>query len=878
MRALIVLQQLAVVCLLLHCTNGNASEEPGAAKTTWSTDDMNAHRFLAVHGRRAVVMGYPEAGLEVWAYPVQVVSNYQVDFISAGHLKPLNGSRLLRRTEYRPHEITRVYVGEDFVVREHIFVPLEEPGAIFTYEVAGKRDVSIRIQFHPSLNLMWPGTIGGQSTQWNDAIHGYVLEEPLHRFSAAVVSEDSVGHDPNGNSTIPEDGDAESRSLVLNPHPSSNGARLATVAIGYDTPKEAHGAGAIRMLAQLEKSEAEAIQHYDKLFSAALQIETPDPAVNQALRWSVIALDQAWVCNPDLGCGEVAGYGPSRLGRRPQYDWFFAGDGLVATDAMIAAGEYEHARDELAFITGFQNHANGMIWHELSQSAGVLDWQKYPYMYVHVDISFDYLQSFAHYVRATGDITFLKANWQHIDTAYKYCLSLVDPDTGLPKIPAGQEGGNEQERMQDDLALSVNWFAASSSFGQMARLLNDNQSVKAEQAAERASDEIARVYWDPIRHFTIAGHTLAGRAIYDQRPTPSGALEHGIFTAQQSIEVLDQLASPAFQTDWGTRSMSSLSANFDPDSYAAGSVSALTSAHSATMFWKQHRPLTGWQVWNSLVPWSSLDSPGHIHEVLAGDFYHPQAESVPEQTWSSAGFLDAAISGLLGLEVEMIGGAQGQTVVTFAPHLPAQWEKLSVAHVRAGESSLSLKLSRDSSGIEVEIDNSGSAVPFIFEPEVPLGAEFGKASIEASGYAKSVVVAELESHDQDEHARVSLVATNGKTLCRIPYVGGVTIGIDNPSHEGSDDGGVHVGDQSRKLKLVSGHLDHHTLTIDAFAHADSAESIVLRTPWKIVRVKGGSIDQHSEETYIVRIKASAKESGESSAEYRPVRLSVEFEK
>jgi len=51
-----------------------------------------------------------------------------------------------------------------------------------------------------------------------------------------------------------------------------------------------------------------------------LQIETPDPEVNRALTWAQLALEQAWVCNPDLGCGQVAGYGPSRKARRPQYD------------------------------------------------------------------------------------------------------------------------------------------------------------------------------------------------------------------------------------------------------------------------------------------------------------------------------------------------------------------------------------------------------------------------------------------------------------------------------------------------------------------------------------------------------------------------------
>src|SRR4029077_12759148 len=139
--------------------------------------------------------------------------------------------------------------------------------------------------------------------------------------------------------------------------------------------------------------ESAAAAHYRALLDEALQVETPDSDVNRALAWSEVALDQAWVCNPDLGCGLVAGYGPSRKARRPQYDWFFAGDGMVAINALLAAGEYPRVRQEIEFILKYQDPKSGMIWHELSQSAGWIDWSKYPYMFVHVELTFDFLNS-----------------------------------------------------------------------------------------------------------------------------------------------------------------------------------------------------------------------------------------------------------------------------------------------------------------------------------------------------------------------------------------------------------------------------------------------------------------------------------------------------
>ena len=76
-----------------------------------------------------------------------------------------------------------------------------------------------------------------------------------------------------------------------------------------------------------------------------------------------------------------------------------------------------------------------MIWHELSQSAGQMDWAKYPYMFVHVDLTFDFLTTLGSYLSATGDRDFVNAHWPSIQSAYTYCRSLVDSQDALPHIP-----------------------------------------------------------------------------------------------------------------------------------------------------------------------------------------------------------------------------------------------------------------------------------------------------------------------------------------------------------------------------------------------------------------------------------------------------------
>ena len=44
------------------------------------TDSVGPQRFIAAHGRKAVVMGYASSGLELWTYPLQIVSGYELGF------------------------------------------------------------------------------------------------------------------------------------------------------------------------------------------------------------------------------------------------------------------------------------------------------------------------------------------------------------------------------------------------------------------------------------------------------------------------------------------------------------------------------------------------------------------------------------------------------------------------------------------------------------------------------------------------------------------------------------------------------------------------------------------------------------------------------
>jgi hypothetical protein len=797
-----------------------------ATPLTWVVDSTQPARFVAAHGRRSAVFGYSENGLEVWAYPLQLADSFRVAFRPPQGSTEIDGRAVLRRIEYSPEAVTRVYVGPDFAVREKVFVPLDAPGAIVSYEVDGVRPVDIVVRFTPVLNLMWPGGFGGQEAAWHAEASGYLLSEPLHRYTALISSPNIVAHDATPNAT---------RAVGATPGLAFtmrvDNARKAAIVMAAGLTGEDPAPLAKKLLGDRAALESAAAKHYEDLLTQTLEVDTPDADVDRAIAWSQIALDQAWVCNPDLGCGQVAGYGPSRKARRPQYDWFFAGDGMVTAHALLASGRYERAREELEFILKFRDRKTGMIWHELSQSAGQMEWSKYPYMFVHVELSHDFIAMLADYYSITGDLAFVKNHWDAIEGAYKYCQSLLDAKDRLPRIPSGKQGSNEQDPLSDEMTLSAGWVAALDGYAALATATGRKSVARAAlDTSARARRVIAERYWDERRAFWISGHTRSGAPVMDRDIRPIGTVQQGLFSEQQRSLMLDQVASADFQTDWGTRSKAQSDPTFDPNSYAGGSVWGLGTAGVASTYWFAHRPATALPIWSALVSWSSLDSPGHLHEVLAGDFYHEEVESVPEQTWSSAAFLTTSVQGLLGLRVE---GAKRQ--LGFAPHLPADWDKVTLRRIRVGESVLTLDLTRAEGEIALHINNDGAPVKLAFDPELPLGAKVRDAS--------------RVQNAQDTHAHVAMDLPRGESVVRAGYSGGVALVPPTPR--------PLIGERSRALKIVGVTLEDRAYTVELDHPASERSLFELRTPWKIANVQGARLQALAPSRYSVQIDASA---------------------
>ncbi len=699
-----------------------AQSTPSLVDLRWDASETASGRFTIVPSRRAFVAGYNSPGLEVWTPPLQLLRDYRITVRVEGDTTYTDGRSALRTIETAATATTRVYEGAGFTVRERIFAPIDVPGATISYAVESSKPVVITVHFTPSLNLMWPAGIGGQEMRWDSTHSAYVMDEPSRRFRGAIVSRQIVTHDNVQNTTRGAEFERD-HTFTLRATPGMR-SELVVAFAGSSTPSEDPLTVAEALTSQREAEEQRARARYADL--NLVDVETPDSSVNRALRWAQVTLEQAWVCNPQLGCGLVAGYGPSRGARRPQYAWFFAGDGLVTIDALLREGAYARARDELAFIIRYQNKRNGAIWHEMSQSAGLIDWAgSYPYMFVHVDISFDFLRTVRDYVQTTGDVGFANEHWTSILAAYDYCRSTIPHGGALPNIPAGKQGGNEQDPQRDELALSLAWVDAAESFAVLARLTHHGQlAATATRASTRARGAIRPTYYESARGKWVSGHLRSGAPVEGLTNSLIALLHHGLLSEPERRALLDTLARPTLRAPWGIRSTASDDPLYDPDSYARGSVWALGTAGAVTAFYEGGRPAIATALWRDVVPWFGLDAPGHMHEVLRGDAFLPERESVPDQTWSSAGFVSSAVSGLLGIHLDA-----GARQLRFAPRLPPEWDNLRVRRIKLGATTVGLVLRTSPDAVDLEVDNTGPPLTLQFRPGLVGGTRVDRVEV-----------------------------------------------------------------------------------------------------------------------------------------------------
>jgi Mannosylglycerate hydrolase MGH1-like glycoside hydrolase domain len=836
--------RLMLLLVWLHVSShvmGQAKPQPAAGLDALELSGPAVPwRFINAVGEKAGIWGSESGVLEGWVYPLKLFHDFNLEFQLEGSPTIYPGEQLIRAVRVRPESVDLQYSAERFSVKETLYTPRHEAGFVILLEAKTPAPLHVFVRFRPDLNLMWPGSVGGQVAAWNSKHNWMELSEPSGKFSAVIGSPAAVGSTAVGyHSYLTNDQPYEQIELRIDPN-GTQGSQIPIIATGGISniyhPAEIYAS----ILNHLPQLYSESVKHYADLDGNGPQVFTPDPAINSALRWSRVSLDQLKVCNPYLGCGYASGYGSSGTGTRPMYAWFFD-EPNITERAFAELGQAESMREAFRFIQKFQR-GDGQIPHEISQSAGAIDWFKnYPYPYIHSDTCLWYLIAMGHFYTFTGDRAFLSESWSSIKKAYGYCLSLLNKENGLPVIPPESWGSMETAGVAtQDSAMAGEWIAALRALATLAAAMNDSPlTQECRQRAKLASDSLEKLFWNPTSGYYNYGVGKSGEKVTYLNPAIAYSVWFGSLPQERAQPVLERLATAQFLSDWGVRSMSLEDPRYDEGSYQVGSAWPFFTAASMLGDYRYHNAVQGYLTWMSMIHLRTFNERGSMPESLSGSYYRLLENGVPHQMFSELVAMPGLIEGVLGLDVDAPG-----RMLHLTPHLPPAWPDIAVRQFPFGQGRLNIQLHQTPGRLSAELDSDGAeSSELMFWPALPPGAT--AYSVKVQG--KSVPF-QMENNGSDIHVKVNTEILS-KTSIEVFYRGGIAMDVPwQPLLE---------GDTSRNLHVLKSSYQNGQFQMLVEGRPDVDYQIRLWTPWKIATASSAKSIAQDGDWSVLRIVAPA---------------------
>ena len=634
-------------------------------------------------------------------------------------MEPIKGSDVARTIEVRPELTTITYSHATFTVKEHILAPLDEPGLLVLLEVDTFRPLQIIVSFKTVFQYAWPGAFGGQYAGWDDSLKAFVLSESLRQRNALIGSPWATTASNHPAHALPD-----APSVFRIPVDAARARReFIPIAIAAGiAPRDQVVATYRRLLANAERLYHERRAHEDQLLASAARLETPDPTIDRAYQWALVNLDEQTVCNPDLGCGLVAGWGPSGQGTRPGFGWFFGGDAAINSLAMSSSGLTAGVAEGLRFLAKYQR-ADGKITHEISQSAGRLPWfTEYPYAYYHADTTPYYIVAAWRYWRATGDDALLAELWPVLRKAYAWCLTTESDGDGLIENELGGLGAVEvgaiSEGIHEDIYLASVWVEALHAMTELAAAEHDPALAGGARAMlEKASKTLNDKYWiEAAGHYAFG--LLKGGKVNDALTVwPSTALAFDLLDRARGARTLEQMSEYRMSTDWGTRMLAKDHPLYGPLEYNMGAVWPFVTGFVALGHYNYGRPWAGYPLVHAVAGVAFDFARGRYPELLSGEYYRPLDTAVPQQFFAASMLVTPLMRGLVGWSADAPARR-----ARLAPQLPPEWPRAAVRGLAAGATRVDAELEQRAGRLAARLTAAGPALTLTFAPALPPGA------------------------------------------------------------------------------------------------------------------------------------------------------------
>lgn len=645
-----------------------------------------------VAGEHGALLGRQNGKFEAWLWPNKILSNFSIQAELADYPVPIDVNLQAAEITVTPAETVITYSHAAFTIRQHMFASrdTENPvtGVAAFFEIESARPLDLTFSFTPEMLHMWPApNFGRPNGEWitHDKQGLYVLHTDDPNFSAIVAM---PGTQPGIMAPYQERPQTYPLQFKLRYDPKRNSGSVYPLILSLLTSKSPYEQAA-SIDASLPKLYDRTQVYYAHFFDHRTVADTPDRRVNEALRWAEIAIDQMQVQYQNE-IGMVAGYYESGDSARPGYAWFFGRDTLWTAYAIDSYGDFALTRRALDFLFRRQR-ADGKIMHEFSQSAYAIDWKATPYFYASADATPLLVMAIRDYVKASGDTSYLKQNWEAIQKAYAFTRAhessngIYDNTQGTGWVESWPPGMPHQE-----VYLAALDQQSADAMSNLATWMSDSTLASAARTkADEIRAKLASQFYDPKTQFYAFARNADGTLDNTGSIYSSVAWWDGTLTLPKAGPMLTRWASHEFSADWGTRDISEQTGFYDPISYHQGSIWPLFTGWVSLAEYRADRPLSALAhlMQNANLTWAQ--DLGSVTELLSGEFYQPLGRSSSHQMWSSAMIISPMLRGLFGIMPDV-----PDKILYVDPHLPADWDHAVLHNVPFGAITADIEFQR----------------------------------------------------------------------------------------------------------------------------------------------------------------------------------------
>jgi glycogen debranching enzyme len=734
--------------------------------------DVRPHQYLGVIGRAAAWLGKETGEAELWVHPLKLGTDFLLDFKIPDYVEPVRGRDVARTVVVRPELTTIVYSHATFTVRQHILAPVKEPGLIVLLDVQTFRPLEIIVSFKSVLQYAWPGSLGGQYTFWDADERAFIQSESLRQHNGVIGSpwaSTASAHPAHAQPDVPS-------SFVIPVDTARAANEFIPIAVTAAMAPRDTVLGRYRaLIANAARLYEDKRAHVTKLLDETTSIDSPNDSLDLAFQWAKVNLAEQFTCNPDLGCGLVAGWGPSGSSARPGFGWFFGGDAAINSFAMDATGLWEEVAAGLRFLAEYQDQRGGVndgkIPHEISQSAAHIPWfTDFPYTYYHADTTPYWIVAAWRYWRASGDNGWLAAHWPNVQRAYAWCLTTETDGDGIIENTTGGLGAIELgalgEGIHQDIYLAAVWIKALEAVTEMGWHMGDDQlAMEAESIRDRASSTLNDGYWREEDGHHAFGILQSGQTNDNLTVWPATAAAFALLDAPRAESTLTKLAADSISADWGARILSTGSPLYDPMHYNNGAVWPFVTGFVSWGQYSYRRPWAGFPLVDAVAQLTFDWSRGRHPELMSGRYYRPLDAAVPQQFFATSMLVTPLMAGLVGWDPD---APQGRA--TLAPQLPPRWDRFTASGLRVGDTRIAAAFEQRPGEFAATIAGSGPNVTVTLVLPVPLGArdvqldagaEYGPAS--------------LQQGPHDGWMNVDLPIANDSATVSVRWEGGLAV-------------------------------------------------------------------------------------------------------